>query len=69
MPKNHRLHIILEEDLFNEWNETIQWGLRQHIVIAVMKMLIAAVQKEGPMFLGAVMSGKYKLVFDDGKEE
>lgn len=57
-----RLHIIIPDTLFEEFRETIQWGLRQHLVAAVLKLIIEAVKEDGMMVVGAILSGEYKLV-------
>lgn len=60
--KPHRLHIVVSDELFDELRDTIQWGLRQHLVAAVLKLLIDAVKQDGMMVVGAILSGEYKLV-------
>lgn len=60
--KKHRLHIIVPDDLFYEFKDTVQWGLRQHLVAAVLKLIIEAVKEDGMMVVGAILSGEYKLV-------
>lgn len=63
--KPRRLHVIVEEELQKEWNATIAWGLRQHLIIAIMKMICAAVHRDGNMLIGAILAGKVKLVIDN----
>lgn len=64
-----RLHIIIPETLFEEFRETIQWGLRQHLVAAVLKLIIEAVKVDGMMVVGAILSGEYKLVRSEKRND
>lgn len=63
--KQHRLHIMVDDELYNDFRDTIHWGLRQTLVIAVIKLIISAVKQDGMMVVGAILSGQYKLVKDD----
>jgi hypothetical protein len=64
--KKHRLHVIIEDDDFwQEWNRTISWGLRQHLIKAIMRLAIEAVKRDGGLMIGALIAGHFKLVIDD----
>lgn len=65
--KKHRLHVMMDDELHKEFTDTIQWGLRQYLIIAVLKLVISAVKQDGMLIVGAILSGKYKLVPDDDK--
>lgn len=68
----HRLNVTIEDDEFwQEWNQTISWGLRQHLIIALMKLLVSAVKESHHpgLMIGALISGHYKLVIDHEKVE
>lgn len=43
----------------------IPHGLKQHILTAVIKMVIQAVQGGGQAAVGAIIAGQYRLVPDD----
>lgn len=60
--KPKRLHVIVPDEVFDDFRETVQWGLRQHLVAAVLKLIIAAVKEDGMMVVGAILSGEYKLM-------
>lgn len=66
--KNHRLHVILDEETYLDFKDTIQWGLRNTLIVAILKIIISAVKQDGMMVVGAVLSGKYKLVIDHDKD-
>lgn len=65
--KKHRLHVMMEDELHKDFTDTIQWGLRQYLIIAVVKLILDAVKRDGMMVVGALLSGKFKLVPDDDK--
>lgn len=67
--KLHRLHLSIEEDIYFDFRDTIQWGLRNALIVAVLKIIIAAVKQDGMMIVGAVLAGKYKLVIDNGDKQ
>lgn len=65
--KLHRLHVMMEEELHKEFKETISWGLRQFLIIAIVKLIIQAVKADGMVIVGAILDGKFKLVPDETK--
>lgn len=67
--KLHRLHVNIDEPTYIEFKDTIQWGLRNTLIVAILKIITKAVQKDGMMVVGAVLSGKYKLVIDHDSEQ
>lgn len=66
--KLHRLYMSIPEDVYYDFKDTIQWGLRNAMIVEILKILTKAVQKDGMMIVGAVLSGKYKLVVDKNEE-
>lgn len=66
----HRLNVTIEDDDFwREWNSTVSWGLRQHLIIATMRMITSCLNNSPHkgLMLGAMISGHYKLVIDHEK--
>lgn len=62
--KQHRLHVNIDTETYEEFKDTIQWGLRNTLIVAILKLITKAVKQDGMMVVGAVLSGKYKLVID-----
>jgi hypothetical protein len=68
----HRLHVIIEDhEFWQEWNETVSWGLRQHLIIALMRLVCRALKEatHPGLMMGALISGHYKLVIDNEEIE
>lgn len=57
-----RLSVLITEDLFEDFRTTIDWGLRQYLFAAILRLIIDAVKQDGMMVVGAILSGEYKLV-------
>lgn len=57
-----RLSINISDELFEEFRITIQWGLRQYLFAAILRLIIDAVKQDGMMVVGAILSGEYKLI-------
>ena len=67
--KTHRLHVNVDTETFQQFKTHIQWGLRNVLIVAVLKIIVAAVKRDGMIVVGAVLSGKYKLVIDNDVRE
>lgn len=59
---NKRIHITVNPELWDDFRGTIQWGLRQYLIGAVLKLIIDAVKQDGMLVVGAILAGEYKLV-------
>lgn len=57
-----RLSVLISDKLFDEYRETIDWGLRQYLFSAVLQLIIDAVKQDGMLVVGAILSGEYKLM-------
>lgn len=66
--KPHKIYLIVDKETYLEFRDTIQWGLRNALIVAVLKIITAAVKKDGMMVVGAVLAGKYKLAIDHGED-
>lgn len=64
-----RLSVIIPELLFNDFRDTIDWGLRQYLFAAVLKLIIQAVKQDGMLVVGAILAGEYKLVRAEKERE
>lgn len=56
-----RLSVLIAEDLFDEYRKNIDWGLRQYLFSAILRLIIDAVKQDGMLVVGAILSGDYKL--------
>jgi hypothetical protein len=57
-----KVNVRVPRDLHDELNVIVPWGLRRHLVEAVLKLVLDAIRSDGPMVIGAILAGKFKLV-------
>lgn len=58
-----RITLQVDDDLFNGLEAKVPHGFRNHLLAAVLKLIIDAMEGVEPKaILGAVVSGRFKLV-------
>lgn len=65
MPKPKKITVDITEPLYLEFRATVPWGLRKHLISALIRLVTDAVKKDGTIVAGAIMDGKFKLVRSD----
>lgn len=60
-----RITIQLDPALFEDLRRVVEHGYRRHILAALIRMAVNAIESEGDMMIGALMSGKFKVVRDE----
>lgn len=53
----------IDTDLYDRMHTVVSWGLRRHLMGAVAKLLVEAIERDGPVVIGLVLEGEYKLVY------
>jgi hypothetical protein len=59
-----RISARVNKDEWDELGKRVPWGLKQHILTAVIKMVLDAIKEGGSSTMGAIISGSYRLVPD-----
>lgn len=64
-----KLTVLVDDDLFEDVNKYVPWGLRRHVVSTLLRMAVDVAKKEGQVGLAAVMENSFSLKarFDNGK--
>lgn len=60
-----KVNVRVPRDLHEDLIATVPWGLRRHLVEAVLKLVLDAIRSDGQMIIGAILAGKFKLVKSD----
>lgn len=60
-----KINLRVSRDLHTELLATVPWGLRRHLVEALLRLVLQAIRKEGPIMVGALLAGEFKLVRDE----
>lgn len=60
-----RITIQLDPELYKDLKRVVEHGYRRHILASLIRMAVNAVETEGEMMIGALMSGKFKVVMHD----
>lgn len=58
----NKFTVSIPHELMQDIRTTIPWGLRRHLVMAVISLVTDAVRQNGTMILGAIIDGQYQLV-------
>lgn len=67
-----RITLQVEEDLFDKMTDKLPHGFRNHVLAAVLKLIMDAMDgMDAKAIIGAILAGKFKLVemepLDDGR--
>ena len=57
-----RMTILVGTDRLDRVNKSIRFGLRSHLVNAVLDLVLDAIDRDGERILGFILEGHYKLV-------
>jgi metal-responsive CopG/Arc/MetJ family transcriptional regulator len=57
-----RITISIDEELFSELHELVSFGFRNHLVNAILRIVLTAIRQRGEAATGAIIAGKFKLV-------
>lgn len=55
------INVRVPRDLHDEFTRAIPRGLRTMLVQSILSLILDAVNKDGKLVLGAIMSGEYRL--------
>ena len=56
-----RIAFEADEDLVERINTCLPWGMKAAVLRVVLELVVEAVEKEGAVFLGAVLSNEVRL--------
>lgn len=63
------IHIQVERTLHDRVLRCIPWGTRSNIFRNLLEMVVMAVEKHGDAMVGALISGRFRLVYIEEKED
>lgn len=61
---NTKITIPIPVDLHDKLNRLVPWGMRKHLVNAVLDMVLDAIAKDGDIVMGAIMARTFKLQWE-----
>lgn len=65
MNKMKRITVQVDDELF-ERVQGVRHGFRGHLMAGLIRVALDAIDREGDIMIGALMSGQYRLVPDTG---
>jgi hypothetical protein len=60
-----KVNVRVPRDLHDDLNANVPWGLRRHLLEAVIKLVVDAIRSGGPLVIGAILAGRFSLVRND----
>lgn len=60
-----RITVLVDDELFDRMNAAVPHGFRRHVVCSVLRLVVDAIEADGNIMVGAIMSDQYKLVRDE----
>ena len=60
-----RVSIDIEPDQYKVLVDTVPWGLRKHLLRAVVDVVVKAIQKDGQIIIGAILDKHFSLVWNE----
>lgn len=68
MPEDlKRITIQIKPDLYERLHTVIPHGYRRHLLAGLIGTALDSIEQRGEVMIGAIMAGKYKLVWDDAE--
>lgn len=56
-----RIHLDIDRELHARAQKAIPWGMRRLILETILERVVAGIEKEGQIMLGAIVSGEYEM--------
>ncbi len=56
---------MIDDDLFQRMQKSVDHGFRKHLMNRVLGMVVDVAEKQGHAAVGAILSGKFKIVVDE----
>lgn len=56
-----RFSVEVDDDFHEKVCEVLPWGVKSAVFRTILEMVIAGIEREGPVFTGALLSGQIKL--------
>jgi hypothetical protein len=63
--KLKRITIQIKPEQYERLHNTVEHGFRRHVLSSLIDLALDAIEANGDVMIGALMTGKYKLVWDD----
>lgn len=60
-----KVNVQVPKDLHDDLTAMVPWGLRRHLVGSVLRLVVDAAKRDGPIVFGALMAGRFTLEFTD----
>lgn len=60
-----RITVQVEPELYTRLNRVVQHGFRRHLMAGLIKLALDAIEERGEVMIGALVAGKFKLVWDE----
>lgn len=67
-----KVNVALDRHIHQSLTENVPWGMRNMLVGTVLNLILDSIKAagpSGPIVLGAIVAGQYKLVRDEDVEQ
>jgi hypothetical protein len=58
-----RIHLDVDRDLHHRAQKVIPWGMRRILLETILARVVAGIEDQGPVLLGAIVGGEYDMVY------
>ena len=62
MTDSMQMTVRIDSDLHARMEKCVPHGFRRHVVGSVLATVVEAIERDGPIMIGALMAGEYKLL-------
>lgn len=56
-----KITVLVEDDLYEDMQTYIQWGLRRHVLSTLITMAVDVAKNEGQVGIAALIQGSFSL--------
>lgn len=56
-----KINVLVDDDLFEDVKVHITWGLRRHVISALLRMAVKVAKEEGQIGLAAIMEDSFEI--------
>jgi hypothetical protein len=60
-----KVNVRVHPDLHTDLNRLVPWGMRRHLIEAVLKLIVDSIRTDGIVMIGAILAGRFSLVRND----
>lgn len=58
-----KISVDVDREFHHRMQKALGWGIKARLVRCILEMIVEAVERQGEVIIGAILSGEYRIVY------